>query len=818
MKILKRNGNYETLSMDKVLNRIRKLTNEKPRLENVDSDYLSIQIVSRIYEGISSSSLDEIGAELAMNLSTNHPDYGELASRIIISNNHKNTLNSFSDTIKELYNNFNKNGKHVPLVSQRVYDIVIKNAERLNNSIYYSRDYGYDYLAYKSMEKGYLKSKFLENGKSKIIERPQHMLMRVALGIHKENIDAVIETYDCMSLKYFTHASPTLYNSGTSVEQNASCFLLGTNDSMKGIYKTISDCALISKQAGGIGIHITNIRAQGSYINGTNGLSDGIVPMLKVYNDTAVYCNQGSKRKGAFAIYIEPWHADIFDFLKLRLNTAGSRSAHDLFYGLWVPDLFMKQVDKDDFWYLMCPSECPGLTDVYGEEFDKLYLTYVEQNKYRTKIKARELWKDIIIAQIETGMPYMCYKDSVNRKNNQKHLGTIKSSNLCSEVMLYSNEYEYSVCTIATIGLPMFIKKDTIDFAFLGKITRVITRNLNKVIDNNYYPVEETRVSNVKHRPIIIGIQGLYDTFMKLYIPFESDKAKMFNKKIFETIQYHALSESMELSKKEGPYESFKGSPASQGILQHNMWGIFNEELSKLTEEEEKYNLPVYDWENLSKDIKIYGLRNSLVTAQPPTATTSSILGNTESIEPITTHIYTRHVLSGTFVVINKNLIKELIKRDLWNISIKNKILYNKGSIQNIDEIPDTLKFLYKTIWEIPQKTLISLAADRSPFIDHSQSLNSFIKEPNYGKVSSMHFFAWRKGLKTGMYYLRSRPSIDPEQFTVNSTGLVNINTNNKTGDGNGNGNKINKEEHEESLKMIACSIDNKEACESCSG
>ncbi|CAK0772908.1 ribonucleoside-diphosphate reductase alpha chain [Gammaproteobacteria bacterium] len=782
MKILKRNGQYQELSFDKVLYRMRKLTNDLSLglLSNIESDIVAQKVIHQIYDGVSSAKLDELAAQIAIGMSIEHIEYGELASRIIISNMHKNTSECFSDVMEDIAN---KNS----MIKPSLLEIIRKNKDKLNFCLDYSRDFLFDYFGFKTLERSYL-----QKTESGIIERPQHMLLRVSLGIHKDDIDAAIETYNLMSRKYFIHASPTLFNAGTNTEQLSSCFLVSTDDSMINIYKTISDCAIISKNAGGIGLAISNIRAKGSIIKGTGGQSDGIVPMLKVYNETARYCNQGSRRKGSFAIYLEPWHADVFAFLELRKNNGDENSrARDLFYALYIPDLFMQKVEEDGDWYLMCPDKCPGLQDAYGDKFVLLYQKYIDENKFNEKIKARDLWQKILISQIETGMPYMVYKDAINSKTNQQNLGTLKLSNLCAEVAIYSDfkDEEIGVCNIATLGLPMYLKEDnTFDFELLEKVARVATRNLNRVIDTNYYPVYQTSNSNTRHRPIIVGIQGLYDVFMRMRIPYASKEASVLNSKIMEVIYYACLSESNALAQKDGSYSSFKGSPMSKGLFQFDLWGVHDTSTLFLKDK----------WEKLRSDIMESGLRNSLVTALPPTASTSQILGNIESFEPITSNVFMRNTLSGTFPVINKYLMKDLIKIGLWNDNMKNKLMEQDGSIQNIPEIPTEYKELYKTIWEIPQKILIDLSADRGKFVDHSQSLNIFIASPNYAKLSSMHMYGWKKGLKTGMYYLRSKPASRAIQFTVNA-----------------NANTSNANAVEEA---IACSLANPESCESCSG
>jgi ribonucleoside-diphosphate reductase alpha chain len=705
-----------------------------------------------LYDGVTTTELDELAARTSANMTVVHPEYAILAARIAVSNLHKNTKKNFSRIIEELYNYIDpKTNKQAPLIADDVYEIIMAHKDRLDAAIVHHRDYNYDFFGFKTLEKSYLLRMY-----GKVVERPQHMLMRVAVGIHKNDIDAAIETYDLMSEKWFTHATPTLYNAGTPKAQLSSCFLLTMkDDSIKGIYDTLKNCAEISQAAGGIGLSIHNVRAKGSYIKGTGGESNGLVPMLQVFNATARYVDQGGgKRKGAFAIYLEPWHADIFDFLELRRpHGKEEMKARDLFFALWIPDLFMKRVKENGKWSLMCPNECPGLADTYAEEFEALYLKYEAEGKFRRQINAQELWFHILDSQTETGTPYMLYKDHVNRKSNQKNLGVIRSSNLCTEIMEFTSADEVAVCNLASINLSRFVENNTFNFDKLYEITYIVTKNLNKVIDVNFYPVPEARNSNMRHRPVGLGVQGLADAFMMLRHAFDSEEARILNKNIFETIYYAALCASKDIAKKDGPYESFKGSPISEGQFQFDMWGVTPTNR--------------WDWETLRKEIKEHGVRNSLLVAPMPTASTSQILGNNECFEPYTSNIYTRRVLSGQFMVVNKHLLKDLIDLGLWSEEMKNAIIANNGSIQPIDGIPQDIKELYKTAWEIKQRSIIDMAADRGAFIDQSQSLNLFMESPNYKKLTSAHFYAWEKGLKTGMYYLRSRPAVDPIKFTV---------------------------------------------------
>lgn len=725
----------------------------------IDPVEISMKVVGGIYPGVTTTELDNLAAETAAYLTTKHPDYALLAARIAVSNLHKDTTKQFSSVVEKLYNYVNpKINKHQPKVTKAFYEAVMANAERLNSAIIYDRDYNYNYFGFKTLHRAYLMR--LDDI---VVERPQHMLMRVAVGIHGEDIDAAIETYNLMSEKAFTHASPTLFHAGTPMPQLSSCFLLTMkDDSIEGIYDTLKTTAVVSKHAGGVGLNVHCIRAAGSYIAGTNGFSNGLVPMLRVFNNTARYVDQGgNKRPGAFAIYLEPWHADIFEFLDLRKNHGKEEvRARDLFYALWIPDLFMKRVEADGDWSLMCPHECPGLADCWGEEFERLYESYEQMGKARKTIKAQKLWAAIIEAQIETGVPYMTYKDAANRKSNQQNLGTIKCSNLCTEIIEYSAPDEIAVCNLASIALPYFVKDErTFDFEGLRRVTMVVTRNLNKIIDINYYPLPETRYSNLKNRPIGLGVQGLADAFIMMRMPFDSEPARQLNRDIFETIYFAALEASCELAERLGPYQTYPGSPASKGILQHDMWGV---------EPSSRWN-----WADLKTRIAQYGVRNSLLVAPMPTASTSQILGYNECFEPYTSNIYTRRVLAGEFQVVNSHLMKDLSDRGLWTDAIKNRIIADGGSIQRVPGVPDSLKELYRTVWEIPQRAIIDMAADRGAFVDQSMSLNIHIAEPTYGKLTSMHFYGWKKGLKTGMYYLRTRPAADAIKFTVDQQSLA---------------------------------------------
>ena len=761
MFVAKRDGRKEPIMFDKITARIRKLNYGLNPL--VDPVRVAMRVIEGLYDGVTTSELDNLAAEIAATMTTTHPDYAKLAARISVSNLHKNTKKSFSETMTDLYVYVNpRTGKKAPLLSDEVYKIIQKNADKLDSSIIYNRDFGYDFFGFKTLERSYL---LKLNGN--IVERPQHMLMRVSIGIHLDDIEAALETYELMSKRYFTHATPTLFNSGTPKPQMSSCFLLTMkDDSIDGIYDTLKQTAKISQSAGGIGLSIHNVRATGSYIAGTNGTSNGIVPMLRVFNDTARYVDQGGgKRKGSFAIYVEPWHADIFDFLELKKNHGKEEMrARDLFYAMWTPDLFMKRVEENAEWTLMCPNECPNLFDIHGDEFEAIYLKYEKEGKGRKTIKARDLWEKILESQIETGTPYMLYKDSANRKSNQKNLGTIRSSNLCTEILEYTSPDEIAVCNLASIALPMFVKDGEFDHQTLFDVTVRVTKNLNRVIDRNYYPVKEAENSNFRHRPVGLGVQGLADVFIMLRLPFTSDTAKQLNQDIFETLYFAAVTASAEEAKKDGPYQTYKGSPISKGEFQHNLWGIKDEELSGR-----------WDWVKLRKTVKKQGVRNSLLVAPMPTASTSQILGNNECFEPYTSNIYTRRVLSGEFIVVNKHLLEDLVDRGLWNEDMKQELMQNNGSVQNIDGIPDDLKELYRTVWEMSMKDIIDMSRQRGYFIDQSQSLNLFMEGATMAKLTSMHFYGWKSGLKTGMYYLRTKSAVDAIKFTLDTKSKAEI-------------------------------------------
>tara|TARA_B110000914_G_scaffold224939_1_gene244210 strand:+ start:2885 stop:5392 length:2508 start_codon:yes stop_codon:yes gene_type:complete len=755
MFVSKRDGKKEPMMFDKITARVRKLCYGLNPL--VDPIKVAVRVIEGLYDGVTTSELDNLAAEVAATMTTTHPDFAKLAARISVSNLHKNTKKTFSDVMEDLHKYVNpRTGKKAPLLADDVYKVIMDNKELLDSTIIYNRDFGYDYFGFKTLERSYL---LKLNGE--IAERPQHMLMRVSIGIHLNDLDSAIETYELMSKKYFTHATPTLFNSGTPKPQMSSCFLLTMkDDSIEGIYDTLKQTAKISQSAGGIGLSIHNIRATGSYIAGTNGTSNGIVPMLQVFNDTARYVDQGGgKRKGSFAIYIEPWHADIFDFLDLKKNHGKEEMrARDLFYAMWVPDLFMKRVEENGEWTLMCPNECPGLCDVHADAFDKLYLEYESKGKGRKTIKARELWEKILESQIETGTPYMLYKDSANVKSNQKNLGTIRSSNLCTEILEYTSPDEIAVCNLASIALPMFIKDGKFDHQELYRITKRVTKNLNRVIDRNYYPVKEAENSNFRHRPIGLGVQGLADTFIKLRLPFTSEEAKRLNQDIFETLYYGAVEASMDEAIQDGPYQSYEGSPISKGEFQHNLWGVNEKDLSGN-----------WNWEKLRKDVLKNGVRNSLLVAPMPTASTSQILGNNECFEPYTSNIYTRRVLSGEFIIVNKHLLEDLVNLGLWDEGLKQEIMRANGSVQDIDVIPDDIKELYRTVWELSMKDIIDMSKERGYFIDQSQSLNLFLEGATMAKLTSMHFYAWKSGLKTGMYYLRTKSAVDAIKFTLDT-------------------------------------------------
>lgn len=780
MFVTTRSGKKEPVQFDKITHRISQLT------YNLDSKYVdAVQIAKRtingLFDGITTDELDNLSAEVSAYMTSVHPDYARLAGRIAVANLHRSTSDSFMETFETLYNYQNEFTKEKqPLISDEIYAFAREYKDRISTEIAYSRDFEFDYFGFKTLEKSYLLKVH-----GKIVERPQHLFMRVALGVQIGNIEEAIKTYHLISDGWFTHASPTLFNAGTNKAQMSSCFLVASkDDSIEGIYETLKQCALISQSAGGIGLSIHNIRAKGSFIRGTNGTSNGIVPMLRVFNDTARYVDQGGgKRKGAFAIYLEPWHADIEDFIELRKNHGKEElRARDLFYALWINDLFMKRVENDADWTLMCPNKSPGLADVHGKEFEALYEKYEKEGRGLRVVKARDLWFKVISSQIETGMPFMLYKDAANEKSNQKNLGTIKSSNLCTEIMQYTSEKEIAVCNLASIALPKFVVDGEFDHKKLYEVTYQATRNLNRIIDLNYYPVEEARYSNMKNRPIGLGVQGLADTFFKMRFAFDSEGARRLNKEIFETIYYAALTSSADLAKEQGHYESYEGSPISQGILQHDMWGVKPSER--------------WDWTTLRAKIKTYGVRNSLLMAPMPTASTSQILGNNECIEPVTSNIYTRRVLSGEFAMVNKHLVRDLIQLGLWNEEMKDRIIAHNGSVQYIPEIPADLKELYRTVWEIKQKSVLEMAADRGAYIDQSQSLNIHMEDTNFGKLSSLHFAAWKLGLKTGMYYLRTRPAVDAIKFTIKETAQTVAAVDQQA--------------------AMVCSLDNPEDCVSC--
>ena len=786
MYVVKRDTKKEAVKFDKITARIIKMCYGLDPLVSPES--VAMKVIEGIYDGVSTSDLDNLAAEVAAAKTIDHPDYALLASRIAVSNLHKETKKTFSEVMSDLYYYIDpKTNQKASLLAEDVFNIIQEHKETLDSSIIYDRDFRYDYFGFKTLTRSYLMKL---NGK--IAERPQQMLMRVALGIHKSDVESAIKTYHLMSEGWFTHATPTLFNSGTPKPQMSSCFLLTMKeDSIEGIYETLKACAQISQSAGGIGLSIHNIRATGSYIKGTNGTSNGIVPMLRVFNDTARYVDQGGgKRKGSFAMYIEPWHADVFDFLDLKKNHGKEEQrARDLFFALWIPDLFMQRVKENGEWTLMCPHECPGLSDVHSAEFVALYTKYEQEGKGRKTIKAQDLWFKILESQIETGTPYMLYKDAANSKSNQQNLGTIKSSNLCTEIIEYTAPDEIAVCNLASLALPKYVTEEkTFDHDKLFEVTYQATLNLNKIIDENFYPVEAAKNSNLRHRPIGLGVQGLADTYILMGFPFESDDAKKLNKEIFETIYYASMTASKDLSKELGPYSTYEGSPVSKGIFQPDMWGV-----TPSTR---------WEWSVLKEEVLKYGVRNSLLLAPMPTASTAQILGNNECFEPYTSNIYTRRVLSGEFIIVNKHLLKDLVKAGLWNKDMRQKIMTANGSVQNIKEVPQNLKALYKTAWEISQKAIIEQSADRGAYICQSQSLNIFMENANFGKLTSMHFYGWEKGLKTGMYYLRTKAATDAIKFTVEKTiaaepaSLV-----------------VETQQAE-----IACSLDDPENCEMCSG
>ncbi|XP_056296952.1 ribonucleoside-diphosphate reductase large subunit [Pseudoliparis swirei] len=791
MHVLKRDGRQERVMFDKITSRIQKLCYGL-NSDFVDPAQITMKVIQGLYSGVTTVELDTLAAEITATLTTKHPDYAILAARIAVSNLHKETKKVFSDVMEDLYNYVNPlNRRHSPMISKQTLNLVLENKDRLNSAIIFDRDFSYNFFGFKTLERSYL---LKINGK--VAERPQHMLMRVSVGIHETDIDAAIETYNLLSEKWFTHASPTLFNAGTNRPQLSSCFLLAMkDDSIEGIYDTLKQCALISKSAGGIGVAVSCIRSTGSYIAGTNGNSNGLVPMLRVYNNTARYVDQGgNKRPGAFAMYLEPWHYDVFDFLELKKNTGKEEQrARDLFYGMWIPDLFMKRVESNQDWSLMCPNECPGLDECWGEEFDKLYTSYEKDGRFKRVVKAQQVWHAIIESQTETGTPYMLYKDACNRKSNHQNLGTIKSSNLCTEIIEYTSHDEVAVCNLASIALNMYVTPEqTFDFQKLASVTKVIVKNLNKIIEINYYPVPEAEKSNKRHRPIGIGVQGLADAFILMRYPFESPEAQLLNVQIFETIYHAALEASCALAEELGPYETYAGCPVSKGVLQYDMW--------------ETTPTDLWDWEALKEKIAAHGVRNSLLLAPMPTASTAQILGNNESIEPYTSNIYTRRVLSGEFQIVNPHLLKDLTEKGLWSEKMKNQLIGHNGSIQEINEIPEDLKQLYKTVWEISQKTILKMAADRGAFIDQSQSLNIHIAEPNYGKLTSMHFYGWKQGLKTGMYYLRTKPAANPIQFTLNKEQLKETQE----------AAQATQETKERNIAAMACSLENRDDCLMC--
>ncbi|XP_049316880.1 ribonucleoside-diphosphate reductase large subunit-like [Bactrocera dorsalis] len=795
--VIKRDGRKEDIHSDKITSRVEKLCYGL-NMDFVDPVAITLKVINGLYCGVTTQELDNLAAEIAASLTTQHADYATLAARIVISHLHKETKKVFSDVISALYFHVSdETGLPTPIISDFHYNVVKQNADRLNSAIIYARDFGYNYFGFKTLERSYL---LKLNGK--IVERPQHMLMRVAIGIHGEDIDAAIETYNLLSERYFTHASPTLFAAATTQPQLSSCFLLTmVDDSIDGIFTSAHQCALISKSAGGIGLNVHCIRAKGTAIAGTNSKSNGLVPMLRVFNNIARYVDQGcGKRPGAFAIYLEPWHADIFEFLDLKKNTGKEEHrARDLFYALWIPDLFMKRVEADEDWSLMCPHKCPGLHEVWGEEFEKLYLKYEQEGRANKKIKAQSLWFSIIESQVETGTPYMLYKDACNRKSNQQNVGTIKCSNLCTEIVEYSSPDEVAVCNLASIALNMFVTPEkTYDFKRLKEVTKTVTRNLNKIIDINHYPLPEARKSNFRHRPIGIGIQGFADALILMRYPYESEEAFRLNQQIFETIYYGALEASCELAEKYGTYETYKGSPVSKGILQYDMW--------------DKTPTDLWNWTELKENIKRHGIRNSLLLAPMPTASTAQIMGNNESFEPYTSNIYTRRVLSGEFQVVNHHLLRDLTELGLWDDDMKNNIITSRGSIQHIESIPQHIRDLYKTVWEISVKTSIKMAADRGAFIDQSQSFNIHVAEPNYGKLTSIHFYGWKAGLKTGMYYLRTKPAANAIQFTVDKS--------RKETNGEIKAqplvDEVGSPNRSRNLADMVCSVENKDACMSC--
>jgi ribonucleoside-diphosphate reductase alpha subunit len=817
MLVVKRDGHRESVKFDKITARIEKLCyGLDPKFVNPVE--VAMKVINGLYDGVSTQELDNLAAEIAATMTTRHPDFAKLAARLAVSNLHKTSSKSFSNTMKRLYQYVDpKTGQNAPLISKETWKVIKDHAAELDEAIIYDRDFNYDFFGFKTLERSYLMK--IEG---KTIERPQHMLMRVAVGIHGEDIPAAIETYHLMSEKWFTHATPTLFNAGTPKPQLSSCFLLTMkDDSIDGIYDTLKQCAKISQSAGGIGLSIHNVRAKGSYIKGTGGTSNGIVPMLRNFDMTARYVDQGGgKRKGSFAVYLEPWHADIFDFLDLKKNHGKEEMrARDLFYAMWIPDLFMQRVENNEMWSLFCPNEAPGLADVYGEEFERLYSKYESEGRFRKQIKAQDLWFEILESQIETGTPYILYKDAANKKSNQKNLGTIKSSNLCTEIMEFTSPDEVAVCNLASLALPKFVTSDgKFDHQKLYEITKVATRNLNKVIDVNYYPVPEAKKSNMRHRPIGLGVQGLADAFIMLRMPFDSPEARGLNKDIFETIYFAAMEASMEEAKKHGPYETFKGSPVSKGIFQFDMWGV--------TPDSGRW-----DWDALKREVKQHGVRNSLLLAPMPTASTSQILGNNECFEPYTSNVYTRRTLSGEFIVANKHLMRDLIGLGLWSENMRQKLIATNGSVQPIAEIPQNIKDIYKTVWEISQKAIIDMSADRGAYICQSQSLNIHLVDPNFGKLTSMHFYAWRKGLKTGMYYLRTNAAADAIKFTLDKVAAATPMAQKVEGEISSvtvaepvvamvneaqQTLQYTAADYDQKRSDMACSLDNPDACEAC--
>lgn len=779
MEIIKSSGVREPIMLDKITQALERVQGTL-KVEPVE---VTKRVALSVADGMTTAAINNLVAETAAAMTPQHPDYGILAGRVAAVTLQRSTLDSFADTMDKAFNYIHpKNGLRFPLIGEDTHAIIMKHREVLDAAMDYERDLSYDYFAFKTLEKSYL---LKMNGQT--VERPQHLLMRVAVGIHREDIESALRTYDMMSRGLFTHASPTLFNAGTVQPQMSSCFLAAMkDDSLEGIYDTLKEVSQISKSGSGLAVHIHNIRSKGSFIKGNNGISAGIVPMLRVFNETARYVDQAGKRRGAFAIYLEPWHADIFEFLDLRKNHGKEEMrARDLFYGLWVPDLFMQRVKDDGDWSLMDPSVAPGLADVYGEEFERLYEKYEAEGRVERTVKARELWFKVIEAQIETGTPYIGYKDAINRKSNQKNIGVIKSSNLCHEIFEVSTPDETAVCNLSSIALPKMVKDGHFDHQALYEVAYQAVFNMNRVIDNNHYPVEETRRSNMRHRPVGLGIQGLADTFILMRYPFDSEKAKMLNKEIFETMYFAALHASADLAKVEGTYETFEGSPASQGVLQFDLWGVTPSNR--------------WDWNGLREKIALHGLRNSLLLALMPTATTGQILGNNECFEPYTSNIYLRRVLSGEFVIVNKHLVNDLEQLGLWNEQIRHKIIAADGSVQHIPEIPEDIRDLYKTAWEISQKTIIDLAADRGAFVCQGQSMNLFVRDPNFAKMTSMHFYAWEKGLKTGMYYLRTQAASQAVKFTLDQAA--------KAADG---------DLQEQNQKDMLCSLNNPEACEAC--